>query len=73
MRRWTYSVKIIAVNSDDTLTDGNWYRPNAALVGPEIWGQFAIIQQISNDPSCGEHGVLYNSPNGPGLGEGHIQ
>lgn len=73
MRKWTYMVKIIAVNSDDTLTDGNWYRPDGTLLGPVIWGQFAVIQQVSNDPSYGEHGILFKSPTGPGLGEGHIQ
>jgi hypothetical protein len=29
---------------------------------------FAIIQEVSNDPSAGEHGILYKSPAGPGFG-----
>ena len=73
MRKWTYFTKIVAVNSEDTLDSGVWYRPDGSEIGPVIWGEFAVIQEVSNDPSAGEHGVLYQSLVGPGLGAGYIQ
>ena len=66
-RKWTYFVKIVAIQSGDNLVDGKWYR-GGVEIGPAIWGQFAIVQQVSNDPSAGEHGILYKSPLGPGFG-----
>lgn len=66
-RKWTYFVKIIAVESDDTLEDGTWMRDGVEL-GPDIWGEFAIVEEVYNDPSAGAHGILYKSPVGPGLG-----
>jgi len=68
-RKWTYFVKIVAAPSDATLTDGYWYTAEGDEIGPVIWGAFAIIQQVSNDPSIGEHGILYKSPAGPGFGK----
>jgi len=73
LRKWTYSSKIIAVNSDDTLANGNWVRPNGVILGPAIWGPFAIVQEVYNDPSEGAHGILFKSPSAPGLGQGLIQ
>jgi len=67
--KWTYFVKIIAVPADATKSGGIWYAADGTEIGPDIWGQFAIIQQISNDPGLGEHGVLYKSPAGPGFGK----
>jgi len=37
-------------------------------IGYEIWGEFAIIQQVYNDPAVGLHGVQYKSPTNPGWG-----
>jgi hypothetical protein len=71
MRKWTYFVKIVAAPDDATANDGYWYAADGTEIGPVIWGEFAIIQQVSNDPSYGEHGILYKSPVGPGFG--HIQ
>jgi hypothetical protein len=68
LRKWTYFVKIVAAPSDATKDDGNWYTADGVEIGPVIWGAFAIIQQVSNDPSAGEHGILYKSPAGPGFG-----
>lgn len=68
LRKWTYFVKIVAASSDWSISDGFWYSADGTEVGPVIWGQFAIVQQVSNDPSNGEHGILYKSPMGPGLG-----
>ena len=69
MRKWTYFVKIIAVPSDATLDGGIWYAADGTEIGSNIWGQFARIQQVYNDPSQGAHGILYNSPAGPGFGQ----
>ena len=66
-RKWTYFCKIVAVPSDATLSEGIWYTADDIEIGPEIWGAFAIIQKVSNDPSAGEHGILYKSPLAPGL------
>ena len=68
LRTWTYFVKIVAAPADAYKEGGYWLNAGGEVIGPEIWGAFAIIQQISNDPSLGEHGVLYKSPAGTGLG-----
>ena len=69
MRKWTYFVKIVAVDENAVLNvDGYWYTPEGIQIGEEIWGAFAVIQEVSNDPSAGEHGILYKAPAGPGLG-----
>ena len=69
MRKWTYFVKIIAAPTSANVEDGVWYAADGTEIGPVIWGSFAIIQQVSNDPSNGEHGILYKSPAGPGFGQ----
>jgi hypothetical protein len=38
------------------------------VIGPAIWGEFAIIQEVSNDTGTGDHGALYKSPAAPSLG-----
>lgn len=68
LRKWTYFVKIVAVPADAAKTDGIWYNADGTEIGPDIWGQFAVIQEVSNDPSKGQFGILYNSPADPGLG-----
>jgi len=65
---WFYFVKIVAVPSDAYEDNGVWYAADDQEIGPVIWGQFAITQQVSNDTCAGEHGVQYHSPVGPGLG-----
>jgi hypothetical protein len=62
-------VKIVAAPADATKADGYWYTADGIEIGPVIWGAFAKIQQVSNDPSVGEHGILYKSPVGPGFGK----
>ena len=69
MRKWSYFVKIVAAPADAYTVGGYWIAADGSEIGPVIWGDFAIIQQVSNDPSAGEHGVLYKSPVGPGLGK----
>jgi len=66
--KWNYFVKIVAPPSDAYKVDAVWYTADGDVIGAAIWGAFAIIQEISNDPCAGEHGVQYVSPVGPGLG-----
>lgn len=66
---WNYFVKIIAVPADAELKDGVWYAADGTEIGPVIWGAFAIIQQVYNDPCGGFHGIEYLSPAGPGFGK----
>ena len=66
---WDYFVKIVAAPSNATKTDGVWYTANGTEIGPVIWGSFAIIQQVENDPYAGISGLQYSSPCGPGLGK----
>lgn len=66
---WTYFTKIVAVPKDAVLEDGFWRTSAGTEIGPEIWGQFATIQTIYNDPCSGYGGVEYLSPSGPGFGK----
>ena len=67
--KWNYFVKIVAAPADAELRDGIWYAADGTEIGPVIWGEFAIIQQVENDPGAGLHGAQYISPVGPGLGK----
>jgi hypothetical protein len=66
--KWTYFTKIIAVPADATLDGGVWYAVDGTEIGPTIWGQFATIQTVENDPCAGIHGIQYVSPDHPGFG-----
>ena len=65
---YTYFVKIIAVPDDATNDGVTWFNADDTEIGPMIWGSFAIIQEVWNDPCAGTHGVQYVSPDHPGLG-----
>jgi len=65
--QFNYFCKIVAASSDWDLEDGYWYD-DGTEIGEAIWGQFAVIFQVSNDPYLGEHGVLYNAPGPTGFG-----
>ena len=67
--RWSYFVKIVAAPEDANVIDGTWYTAAGTEIGPVIWGSFAIVQQVENDPGAGVHGIQYLSPAGPGLGK----
>jgi len=66
--KWTYFVKIIAAPEDAKLIDGIWYNANGTEIGPVIWGEFATIQEVINDPCAGDHGLAFLSPDHAGLG-----
>ncbi len=61
-------MKIIAVPVTATLIDDVWYNEDGIEIGPVIWGQFAIIQSVINDPCEGIEGLEYKSADHPGLG-----
>ena len=65
---WVYFVKIVAAPADAYAEGGVWFTAEGKEIGAVIWGQFAVIQEISNDACAGEHGIQYVSPVGPGLG-----
>jgi hypothetical protein len=67
--RWNYFVKIVAAPADATSVGDVWYAADGVEIGPVIWGAFAILQEVYNDPCGGYHGLLYRSPAGPGLGK----
>lgn len=65
---WEYFVKIVAAPADANKTDGVWYGADGTEMGPAIWGEFAIIQQVENDPCLGTTGLQYLSPDHAGFG-----
>jgi len=66
--KWEYFVKIVAVPSDASNVSGVWHTADGVEIGPAIWGEFAVIQEVYNDQGTGEHGLYYKSPAGPGFG-----
>lgn len=66
---WNSFTKIVAVPGDACKEDGVWYEADGTEIAPDIWGQFATILDVYNDPCGGEHGVVYKSPAGPGFGK----
>ena len=66
--QWEYFCKIVAVPADAVLVDNIWYTAEGTEMGPSIWGAFAIIQSVYNDPYGGYHGVEYVSPASAGFG-----
>lgn len=78
---WDYFVKIAAAPAnayttpDSTncpsflgLDEKKWYTEDNVEIGCSIWNEFAVIQEVQNDPCAGSEGIIYNSPLGPGFG-----
>jgi hypothetical protein len=65
---WTYFIKIVAVPSTAVPSAGVWYTSDGSEIGWSIWGEFATIQEVYNDPAYDAHGILYKSPTNPGFG-----
>jgi hypothetical protein len=65
---WTFFTKIIAAPADANKENGFWYNANGTEIGPAIWGEFATIQTVENDPCLGINGIQYLSPDHAGLG-----
>ena len=76
-KTWTYFIKIIAVSANATKSGGIWYAVDGTVIGPDIWGQFAVIQQVvtGSPPSAfitadeWPFPGNYRSPSGSGLGK----
>jgi hypothetical protein len=66
--KWTYFVKIVAAPLDATKENGTWITSGGVEIGPVLWGEFAVIQEVSNDKCAGENGLFYKSPASPGFG-----
>ena len=66
--KWEYFVKIVAAPADANSDGDYWYNADGTEIGPVIWGAFAIIQEVFNDPCVGAHGLDYLSPDHAGLG-----
>ncbi len=65
---WSDFVKIVAVPTSSKLDGVNWTTAEDVEIGPAIWGDFAIIQEVSDDP-CGEFDLMnYKSQLRSGLG-----
>lgn len=65
---WTYFTKIVAAPLDATLNGYKWINSDGTEIGPAIWGDFATIQTVNNDPCFGLHGLEYVSPDHAGFG-----
>jgi hypothetical protein len=66
--KWNYFVKIVAAPEKAYKEEGVWYNSKDTEIGPVIWGEFAIIQQVENDKCAGLHGLQFSSPDRNGLG-----
>jgi hypothetical protein len=65
---WTYFVKIVAAPADATKTSDVWYEADGTQIGPALWGEFAIIQEVYNDPGTGDHGISFKTAAASGFG-----
>ncbi len=65
---WTDFVKIVAVPANAHKVGGLWYTADEKEIGSDIWGEFALTEEVYNDPCGGFNGVLYKSPFSPGFG-----
>jgi hypothetical protein len=66
--KWNYFCKIVAAPADAFVNNGIWYNADGIEIGSAIWGEFAIIQEVENDPCEAIHGLQYQSPDHSGLG-----
>lgn len=65
---WNYFVKIVFAPDDWHTDNGIWYNSEDVEMGTVIWGAYARILQVSNDPFYDEHGVIYNPSSPTGFG-----
>ncbi len=66
--KWNYFVKIVHPGDDATKIGDIWYTIDSVEIGTAIWGAYAIIQQVENDPGLDLHGAQYISPESAGFG-----
>jgi hypothetical protein len=65
---YNYKCKIIAVPVDATLTEGIWYAADGKEIGYEIWGEFAVIEEIMTGKDTKGKVLLYKSKDHSGFG-----
>lgn len=67
--KWNYFVKIVAAPADANDDGGNFVLADGTVMGPVIWGQFAIIQEVENDACAGKNGAQFinDAPTGFGF------
>jgi hypothetical protein len=65
---WTLFAKIVAVPVGAYLVGETWYAADGTEMGPLYWPEFALIQEVIDDPCAGLHGVQILSPDHAGLG-----
>jgi len=65
--KWNYFVKIVAAPNDAINVSGTWITSEGNEMGPAIWGEFAITQEVYNDPCAEIHGLQQKGVR-PGLG-----
>lgn len=68
-QRWEYFSKIVAAPADAYISGGMWVAADGTEIGPVIWSEFAIIQEVYNDTGSGDHGAAYVSPYSAGFGK----
>ena len=51
--KWNYFVRIVAAPEDAHIDNDYGYDTEDDEIGPMIWGAFAIIQEVENDPGSG--------------------
>lgn len=45
------------------------YAADGRVIGPQLWGEFAVIQYLLNDPSTGDNGLRLKSQVAAGFGK----
>lgn len=65
---WDYFVKIEAAPVDAYVNAGMYYTEDDVEIGPAIWGEFVITQEVENDACAGVEGKQLLSPGFVGLG-----
>jgi hypothetical protein len=60
--------KMVAVPQDAVLDSEVWYTADGEAIGPAIWGTFALVQEVLNDPCGGAQGILEKYPTPSGFG-----
>ena len=62
-------LRIVAVPADAINVRGTWRAADGTEIGPDIWGRFAVIQEVVKATGTGDHGVFYVSPYSAGFGK----
>lgn len=68
-------IKIVANPADSVIAaptsffgEQTVYAADGRVIGDQIWGEFAVIQYVLNDPTSGDHGLRLKSQVAAGFG-----